>query len=228
VIRPLAPFLDDADFPAASAPSREKARANLAQAIDLNTNDPWLLSVAMMRPGDKLASYRILADSLARLTDRPWKLLVAGDGAARADVEAAFRPLGPDRVRFLGLREGAELAELYAACDIFAWPAVNEALGMAILEAQAAGLPVVAGDQGAIGTIVADGETGLLTPAGDADGFAGVLADLIAAPDRAAKMGQAASAKARRRHGIAAASETLNTALTEATRSRKNRVREPA
>jgi glycosyltransferase involved in cell wall biosynthesis len=228
-ICPLAPFLENADLPTpVQAPSRGSARANLAKAWDLETKLPWLLSVAMMRPGDKLASYRILAEALARLTDRPWQLLVAGDGAARAEVEAAFRPLGGDRIRFLGLREGDALAELYAACDIFAWPAVNEALGMAILEAQAAGLPVVAGVHGAVGTIVEDGVTGLLASEGDAAAFADALAPLLAAPERAAEMGRAARTKVHHHHGIESASETLETALSAARRCRANRIRETA
>ncbi len=228
-ICPLAPFLEDADLPTpVQAPSRGAARASLAKARDLETEVPWLLSVAMMRPGDKLASYRILAEALARLTDRPWRLLVAGGGAARAEVEAAFRPLGRDRIRFLGLREGNALAELYAACDIFAWPAVNEALGMAILEAQAAGLPVVAGGHGAVGTIIEDGVTGLLAPVGDPAAFADALAQLLAAPERAAEMGRTARTKVHHHHGIEPASEALETALSAARRCRASRVRETA
>ncbi|MDH3241680.1 MAG: glycosyltransferase family 4 protein [Alphaproteobacteria bacterium] len=225
----LAPFLDDSEMPAAAAvPPRGPVRAKLAAAHGLAAELPWLLSVAMMRPGDKLKSYRIMAEALSRLTDRPWQLLVAGDGPARAEVEATFRPLGRDRVRFLGLREGDELAELYAACDIFAWPAVNEALGMAILEAQAAGLPAVAGARAAIATIIEDGVTGMLTPEGDGAAFGAALALLFDAPDRAAEMGRAARAKARRQHGIAAASKTLNAALSAAVRHRPDSIRETA
>src|SRR5579885_2209734 len=49
----------------------------------------WIAAVAMMRPGDKLASYRLLAAALARLACLPWRLLVIGDGPARPEVEAA-------------------------------------------------------------------------------------------------------------------------------------------
>ena len=80
---------------------------------------------------------------LRGLADLPWRLVV-GDGPARA--AGRERSSAPRRTRcFLGtLEPRAMLRDVYAACDLYAWPAVNEAYGMALLEAQAAGLPVVA------------------------------------------------------------------------------------
>src|SRR3546814_1436926 len=75
----------------------------------------------------------------------PWQLVVAGDGQARDAVMQAFTWALPDRVRFLGLVQPEVMPALYAACDLLVWPAVNEAFGMVLLEAQGAGLPVVAG-----------------------------------------------------------------------------------
>src|SRR3546814_1400194 len=77
----------------------------------------------------------------------PWQLVVAGDGQARDAVMQAFTWALPDRVRFLGLVQPEVMPALYAACDLLVWPAVNEAFGMVLLEAQGAGLPVVAGPQ---------------------------------------------------------------------------------
>lgn len=100
------------------------------------------LTAAMMRPGDKVESYRIIAATLAQVPgDRA--LDIAGDGAARDEVEALFAPFG-DRVRFLGALDGADLAAAYAKARFFFWPGVNEAIGMVYLEAQAAGLPIIA------------------------------------------------------------------------------------
>ena len=174
----------------------------------------------MMREGDKLESYRILAEALAALGDRPWQLLVVGDGAARASVEDAFRSLGPQRVQFLGLQQGESLSQLYWASDIFVWPAVNEALGMAILEAQAAARPVIAGNHGAVGEIVADGVTGFLVPEGDPVRFAEALKSLLDDPDRARAMGIAAWEKAHTNHGIAGAARVLDRALAAAVEDR--------
>ena len=80
-------------------------------------------------------------------------------------------PFG-ERVRFAGAVPHAELPAIYASADLYLWPAINEAYGMAFLEAQAAGLPVVAGRTGGVPAVVADGVTGVLTPIGDAAAFA--------------------------------------------------------
>jgi len=124
---------------------------------------PWIVVAAMMRAGDKLASYRELADALSHLTDLPWRLLVAGDGSGRAEVEKALERAAPGRACFLGTLEARELAMTYAACDLYAWPAVNEAYGMSLLEAQAAGVPVVSRPVRGVPDVVMDGRTGLLT-----------------------------------------------------------------
>ena len=105
-----------------------------------------------------------------------------------AEVEAALAPLGADRVRYLGRLEEGAVAACHAAADLCLWPAVNEAYGMALLEAQAAGLPVVAGAVGGVPSIVADGITGLLTPPGEASAFAAAARALIDAPARRAAM----------------------------------------
>ena len=194
----------------------------LARAHGLERARPWLLTVAMMRAGYKLESYRVLAKALAALGERPWQLLVAGDGTARASVEDAFRSLGPQRVRFLGLQHGESLSQLYWASDIFVWPAVNEPLGMAILEAQAAAKPVIAGNHGAVGEIVSDGVTGILVPEGDPVRFAEALESLLDDPDRARAMGLAAREKAHTNHGIAGAARILDRALAAGVEDRSD------
>ena len=159
----LAPFLDPAPYRIAAG-ERDAHRSRLAGQHSLDKNVPWIAVAAMMREGDKLASYRLLAGTLGRLAALPWRLLVAGDGPARAAVEAAFKGLA-EKVRFLGSLKERPLAELYAAADLYAWPAVNEAYGMALLEAQAAGLPVVSCALRGVPDVVLDGRTGLLAPA---------------------------------------------------------------
>jgi len=212
----LAPFLDAAPF-AAAADDRAGHRAAQAGALGLDPGIPWILAVAMMRPGDKLASYRVLGEALLRLADRPWTLLVAGDGPARAEVEAALGPLGAARLRWLGAVGEAALPGLYAAADLLAWPAINEAYGMALLEGQAAGLPVVAGAVGGVPAIVADGRTGLLAPPGDAAAFAAALAGLLADPARRRGMAAAARAKVAEGHDLPAAAATLDALLRRVT-----------
>ena len=199
----LAPFLDARAYRAAS-------RAPVVA--------PRLVTVAMMRPGDKLASYGVLGAALVHLLDLPWSLEVIGDGPARDAVRAALAPLG-NRVRFAGALDEAAVAQRLAASDLFVWPAINEAFGMALLEAQASGLAVVAGDSGGVGDIVADGVTGLLAPPGDVDAFAAAVRTLLGDPARRARFGDAARDKVQREHDLPAAATRLAgivSALTQA------------
>lgn len=207
----MPPFLDAAPF-ARAAHERAAHRLAVARAHGLDPGQPWLLAVAMMRPGDKLASYRHLGAALARCRDRPWQFLVVGDGLARRDVGEALAPIA-DRTRYAGLRGEAEMPGLCAACDVFVWPAINEAYGMAILEAQAAGLPAIVGASGGVGEIVAQDRTGLLLPPGDDGAFADALAALIDDPARRRAMGEAALAKVAHAHDLAAASAALTRVL---------------
>jgi len=206
------PFLDAVPWRAARE-ARQGARARLAAEHGLAADAPWLAAVGMMRPGDKLDSYRLLAAALARLGARPWRLLIAGDGPARAAVEAAFAGLAPERVVFLGALAPPALRPLLAAADLFAWPAVNEAYGMAILEAQAAGLPVVAGGARGVPDIVRDRETGLLARAGDAAGFAAALAALLDDAGLRRRLGARAAEVVAAEHDIAAAARRIAAAF---------------
>ncbi|HXQ39991.1 MAG TPA: glycosyltransferase family 4 protein [Candidatus Udaeobacter sp.] len=208
----LPAFLDTGPYSQA-ATGRAAHRRQLGERHAIAAGPPWLLAVAMMRPGDKLASYRIMGQSLMILRKRDWHLLVVGDGPAASDVRAALAPLGAERVSYLGYVSEAELPAHYAAADLLFWPAVNEAYGMALLEAQAAGLPVVAGASGGVPAIVDQGVTGLLAPPGDPRGFAEALAALIDQPARRAAMSAAALDRTKRRHHIAGASRILGEVL---------------
>ena len=98
---------------------------------------------------------------------------------------------------------------ILANADLFVWPAEREAIGMALLEAAAAGLPVVAAETDGVPAVVAHGETGLLAPAGDAGAFADCLRALLADPDRRREMGAAARKRVLARHDIARAAAAL-------------------
>jgi len=207
----LPPFLDTTAIDRA-----QPDRAGLAAAYGLDPGQPWLITVAMMRAGDKLASYRALAAALGRLTDRPWQLLVLGDGPARPQVETAFGPLAA-RVRYAGATEPQATATALASADLFVWPAVNEAYGMALLEAQAAGCPAVCGDVGGVSAILSDRETGRLVPPHDPDAFAGAVGELLDDPAVRATMGAAARTKVARSHTIDTAAQRLSALLAEVT-----------
>jgi glycosyltransferase involved in cell wall biosynthesis len=200
----LPPFLDLADF-TKKLPERAVTRAKLARQYGIDGDQPWLLAIGMMRKGDKLASYRLLAEALQHL-DRPWQLLIVGDGECRTDVERAFKPVAGG-VFLLGAWPREKLPEVAAACDLCVWPAVNEAFGMALLEAQACGLPVVAGAWGGVPSIIVDGKTGWLSTPGDATAFSADVDFALDADLGAA--GKAARANALARHDIAGAARIL-------------------
>ncbi|MEL6421549.1 MAG: glycosyltransferase family 4 protein [Pseudomonadota bacterium] len=201
---PLAPFIDTSRFDALAAATRGRPHA-LAHRHD---DAVRVLTVAMMREGDKYASYMMLRDALLLCRERAWHLTIVGDGAMRFALEAAFASLG-DQVTFAGALNGADLVAAYGAADVFAWPACNEALGMVFLEAGAAGLPVVAGHTDGVASIVKADETGLFAPAGSVDAFASALDRLIADEALRRRLGHAARRHVLYKHGLPAASARL-------------------
>jgi glycosyltransferase involved in cell wall biosynthesis len=203
---PLKPFIETGAF---RTPDRAQSRAAIGDMLDLEDGVPWLLAVAMMRDDQKRLSYHLLAEALSRIADRPWRLILAGAGPAENAVRTAFAPFGA-RVRWPGLLEPDRLKALYRASDLYVWPAIKEAWGVAFLEAQAAGLPVVAGRSGGVPAIVADGVTGLLAPEGDAAAFAHAVATLLDDPALRRTMGQAASEHAMREHDLIGAAAFLD------------------
>ena len=207
----LAPFLDTAPYEAAGV-RRDHHRRALADSLGVRPGVPLLLTVAMMRPGDKVESYRVLAEALEALRDKEWRLVIAGSGPAEDEVRGIFAPID-DRVHWLGRRDPEELPGLYAACDAFLWPALKETPGMCFLEAQAVGTPVIGGRAYGVPAVVADGETGFLCAAGDAGEFADAVARLLGDGALRRSLGNAAAKRVWARHGLDAASRTLDTAL---------------
>ena len=176
-----------------------------------------LITVAMMRPGAKLASYRLLAAALARMPFFDWELVVAGDGVARPEVEAAFAPFAPEQVRFVGFQAASSVAAWLRASDVYVWPAIDEAFGMAFIEAQACGLPVVAGDGGGVGAVVRSGRTGLLVPVGDAEAFATATCRLLTDAGLRRQMAEAAPVYARAEHDLPVAAARIDAVLRSVT-----------
>ncbi len=216
----IAPFLDAAPYRAAHL-ARADNRQAIARQYGLDPDRPWLLAVAMMRPGDKLASYRLLGRTLDLIAGPPWQLLVAGDGPARATVEAALLPIGDEYVFFAGEQAPENLPAFYGAADVLVWPAVNEAYGMIFLEAAAAGLPVVAGDWCGVSEIVAGGETGILIGPWNDIGFAEAVVELTQDSELRSNMAVAAAKRAQQKHSMQTAVAALDRALDTALKIRR-------
>jgi glycosyltransferase involved in cell wall biosynthesis len=180
----LPPFLDTRPFGAEPAPEAGH-----------------LVTVAMMRPGDKVESYARLAAAL-RQVPGPWHLTVAGDGPCLTEVMAQFAGFPPGRIAWVGLLPQAEIARLLARGAVYLWPGYGEAYGLAYLEAQAAGVPVVACRVAGVPEVVEDGVTGHLVPPGDDAAYAAAVAGLLADPARAQAMGLAARNRVAARHAF--------------------------
>ena len=202
------------------SPDTAVARRALAARHGLPADAPWLLAVAMMREDAKRDSYLVLADALGRLPDSDWHLLAVGDGPARREIEAAFARLR-GRVAWIGEAAPDALPDFYAAADLLVWPGINESLGLSVLEAQAAGLPAVVGDAGALPTVVVDGDTGLVAPEGDVAGFAAAVDALLNDAGRRRTMGAAARRHAATHHSLDTAAARLDEAVRNAVESRR-------
>jgi glycosyltransferase involved in cell wall biosynthesis len=161
----------------------------------LDGEPPLVLSVTRLKaPKDGVT----LAQALARLERGSYRASIVGDGPDRPEVEAALGDAG----ELLG--ERGDVPQLLASADVFVLSSRSEGLPMSILEAMAAGLPVVASAVGGIPELVADGETGLLVPPGDADALAAALQRLVGDPELRRRMGAASAERAEREFSLEA------------------------
>jgi glycosyltransferase involved in cell wall biosynthesis len=175
----LPPFID-------AGPFRQR---NPGQGVDGHR----MITVAMMRPGDKTESYCLLARALDRVSSNlPWTLSIVGDGPMKAEVMSYFSSASQQRITWHGEATSARIAGLMEESAFYVWPGYGEAYGLAYLEAQAAGLPVVAQRIAGVPEVVLDGVTALLTPPGDAAAFAGAIERLLSDQRTRAAMAAAA------------------------------------
>lgn len=181
----------------ASTPERRAAaRARFALAADA-----WVLAVVGALEERK--GHDLLFEALARTSERRWIVLVAGGGARAAALRAQVAALGLGAmVRFLG--HVGDVAPVLAAADALVMPSHREGLGVAALEAMAAGLPVIASRVGGLPEAVIDGETGLLVPPGDAAALTAALARLGADRACARRLGAAGAARVAAHFSLAA------------------------
>jgi glycosyltransferase involved in cell wall biosynthesis len=155
---------------------------------------PRLLSVGRLH---NQKGHRVLLEALAQCKTLgvPMSLAIAGDGPLRGELEAATRALGLDsQVRFLGRRE--DVRALLGSCEIFVFPSLYEASGIALLEAMACGVPVVASRTGGISEIVTEGISGILVSPGNARELSCALRALASDVDLRRRLGVEARARA--------------------------------
>jgi glycosyltransferase involved in cell wall biosynthesis len=136
--------------------------------------------------------HKELFTAMAQIRARhPVHALIVGGGRRIDEVKALAASLGlGGEVHFLGSRQ--DVPDLLNAMDIFVLPSYSEGVSLALLEAMAAGLPVIATAVGGLPEVVADGQTGILIPPRDAAALAGALARLLADPAGAKNLGDRA------------------------------------
>jgi glycosyltransferase involved in cell wall biosynthesis len=162
----------------------------------LPTDAPLVGNVARLA---EQKGQRYLLEAAVEIPDAGFAIV--GDGELRADLQSRAQELGlGDRVLFTGAR--ADVPDLLASFDVFAFPSLFEGLCVAVIEAQAAGVPVVATPVGGIRETVVDGETGLLVPPRDPGALAQAIRRLLDDRDLAARLAAEARRRVRERFSV--------------------------
>ncbi len=163
-------------------------RAATREALGIRPDQFVVGAVGRLEPVKGFTYFMVAAANIAERAPQAC-FVHAGDGSEAGALRSQAGGLN-GRVKFLGLRD--DVPALMAAFDVLVVPSLNEGMGRVILEAGAAGTPVIATRVGGIPEVVREGETGLLVPPRDASSIAGAVLSLAEDPARAAAMGQAA------------------------------------
>lgn len=186
---------------------RAETRARLEREFAIPAGAKLAVTVSVLRPGKGI---EVLLDAVERVPDTYF--LIVGDGPKRAEWQALALSKGiSERVRWAGYR--TDVDALLAGCDVFVHPSLDDAFPTVLLEAMAAGLPVVASNVGGIPEIVVDGVTGTLVPPNHATALATALRSIDPA------MSTAARTRAEREFSIEAWTARLHTVYAEALQS---------
>jgi glycosyltransferase involved in cell wall biosynthesis len=163
---------------------RNAVDVNQAKQAALTGDPPRLVSVGRLKePKDFVGLVRALAR-----VDAPFRAAIVGDGPDRPLVEAAIAATGlGDSVELFGERD--DVAAQLAQSDAFVLSSSSEGMPLSVLEAMAAGLPVVASAVGGIPELVVDDQTGLLVASGDVDALAAALQRILGDAALRARLG---------------------------------------
>jgi glycosyltransferase involved in cell wall biosynthesis len=179
------------------AAPRPEARAEARRALGAVEGEPTIVHVGRL---SAVKNQRLALEALARLPG-PARLVLIGTGADRPALEALARELGlGERAVFLGYREDA--AELLHGADALAVTSLNEAMPLTVIEAMAAGAPVVSAPWAGADDMLGGGAYGLVAPDFSPAGFAAGLSALFADPAAARARAERAQAHARAEYDI--------------------------
>jgi glycosyltransferase involved in cell wall biosynthesis len=170
----------------------DDSRAALGRELGLGPQDRVIIMVAALRP-EKAHEVFLDAARLLVASHSDLKFLIVGDGPRRGELESMRSRLGLDEhVRFLGVRDDvARLLHTARVLTLPSHPAV-ETLPLSVLEAMAAGVPVIATRVGSLPEVIDSGRTGVLIEPGDPRALAAAIAGMVDDPARSRKMAEAA------------------------------------
>ncbi|TWT17246.1 glycosyltransferase [Luteimonas marina] len=178
-----------------TGPFRERdhdARRRLVQSLGLAPATRLVGFVGRLNWAKNLETM-VAAFARVRARHDDVALVIAGEGEERSSIEAAIAQEGIGDCTFL-LGDRADVPQLLPAFTLFAMSSISEGYSIALLEACASALPIVATDVGGNAEIVADGVNGLVVPARDPVAFANALETILSDTARAAEMGRAGRA----------------------------------
>jgi glycosyltransferase involved in cell wall biosynthesis len=177
-------------------------RGTLREELALGPHDRLLVAVGNLYP---VKGHKYLVEALGLLTARHPSVHVAiagrGETADALAAQAGLQALG-GRLHLLGLR--SDIPSLLASADVFVLPSLSEGLPLSLLEAMLAGCPIVASDVGAISSVLAGGDAGVLVEPGAAPALAAALDRVLRDPAAAREMGMRAARRAAREYQLSA------------------------
>jgi len=178
----LPPFIDLGRV-ASMVRRRATLRAALSLQHRIRLDVPWLIAAGPMSTDAHLDSLRIVARAAVLASNLDWQLIVAGAGTRRADVNGLFGG-SPRRLdRHIAIATPEDLTAILVCGDLFLWPSADEEFSPIVIEAQAAGLAVVAARSSAMLDVVANGQTGMLTKPNNDASFTNAVTFLLRQPD---------------------------------------------
>ncbi len=194
-----------------------KARANGKVIPDWFECPPHAQIIGSVGWLTDIKGHRFLVDAVALLRQRyhNLRLVIIGTGDQHdALLRQAEKAEISHAIHLLGHREDVDIC--LAGLDCFVLPSLNEGMGRALIEAMAAGLPVVASRVGGISSLIEDGKNGLLVPAGDSLALASALRRFLDDPTWSNELGTQAMCSIGTRYGIPAMVEAIESTYREA------------
>lgn len=162
---------------------RAMLRTALSVRHSLRLDLPWLIAAGPMSTDAHLEAFRTVARATVLAGTLDWQMIVAGAGSRRAEVEELFGVAPRRSDRHVAVATPEDLSAIIASGDMFLWPFLDDEFSPTVLEAQAAGLAVVAPRSIPMLDVVANGQSGMLTKPNNDASFTNAITFQVRQPD---------------------------------------------